>query len=239
MNKLSFSPNFMPRFRACAVLLLSAGTIGFFSPWPGKISAQEDEFAGEKVVHLLQEPRHRTVHHEGDLYLLDVQVNPGDESFAHVHDQAILLTYISLGAGPRDGDVRVNTDYASKPVTHKVSNNGPGLMRILALVNAGNGTLRKDDRPSGFSMAPQEEDNWFRSYRIELAPGESTPVQKHQQPGFVAQAIPGVVHVTREGGITSELSAPGDWVWQKANVGYTVTNAGSVPVAVVINEGRQ
>ena len=220
-------------------LLLSAGTFTISLLWQSATVAQGNEFAGEKVVHLLQEPRHRTVHHDGDLYLLDVQVNPGDESFAHTHDQAILLTYISTGAGPRDGEVRANTDYASEPVTHKVSNNGPGLLRILAFVNAGQGSMRSNDQPSGFADAPQLENNWFRSWRIELAPGASTPMQKHQQAGFIAQATPGLVHVTRDDGITSELDAPGDWAWQKTNVGYMVKNAGTSPVAVVINEGRR
>ena len=219
--------------------LLSAGALTFSLLWQFTAIAQENEFAGEKVVHLLQEPRHRTVHHEGDLYLLDVQVNPGDESFAHTHDQAILLTYISTGAGPRDGEVRANIDYATEPVTHKVSNNGPGLLRILAFVNAGQGTMRGNDQPSGFADAPQLENNWFRSYRIELAPGASTPMQKHQQAGFIAQATPGLVHVTRDDGITSELDAPGDWAWQKTNVGYMVKNAGNSAVTVVINEGRR
>ena len=59
-------------------------------------------------------------------YLLDVRLKPGDESFAHVHDQAILLTYISLAGGPQNGRVEVNIDYASDPLTHKVSNDGPG-----------------------------------------------------------------------------------------------------------------
>ncbi|MEX2131906.1 MAG: hypothetical protein WD772_10495 [Pseudohongiellaceae bacterium] len=222
-----------------AAVALSAGVFCLLPLLQNPVSAQEDEFAGEKVVHLLQEPRHRTVHQDGDLYLLDVQVNPGDESFAHVHDQAILLTYISTGAGPRDGSVSANVDYATTAITHKVGNNGPGLLRILAFVNGGNGIMRNNDQPSGFSDAPQVENNWFRSWRFELAPGASTPMQKHQQTGFVAQGTPGVLHVTREDGITSELDAPGDWAWRNANVGYTVKNAGTAPVIVVINEGRR
>jgi len=203
------------------------------------VFAQDNEFAGEKVLHLLEEPRHRTVHNEGGLYLLDVQVNPGDESFAHTHDQAILLTYISSGAGSREGEVRANIDYASQPFTHKVSNDGPGLLRILAFVNASDGARSADDRPDGFAGEPQLENQWFRSYRIELEPGASTPMQKHQHSGFVAQATEGVVHVTREDGITSELDAPGDWIWRETDVEYTVKNAGTSPVAIVINEARQ
>lgn len=230
----------LKRIFSVFMLVLVATVVNFLLPaLQGTVAAQENEFAGEKVVHLLDEPRHRTVHNEGDLYLLDVQVNPGDISFAHTHDQAILLTYISSGAGPRDGEVGVNIDYATQALTHKVSNNGPGLLRILAFVNGSDGTTSNNDQPMGFNDTPQLENHWFRSYRIELAPGESTAVQKHQQAGFVAQGTEGLVHVAREDGITSELDAPGDWIWRKANVEYTVKNAGSTPVAVVINEGRR
>ena len=45
--------------------------------------------------------------------MLDVSPKPGDESFAHVHDKAILLTYISLAGGPQNAHVGVNIDYAS------------------------------------------------------------------------------------------------------------------------------
>jgi len=222
-----------------SVPVVSAAISFLPETFTGTVSAQENEFAGEKILHLLQEPRHRTVHRDGDLYLLDVQVNPGDISFAHVHDQAILLTRISSGRGPSDGEVSANTDYASEPLTHKVSNNGPGLLRILAFVNGSKGTTSTTDQPSGFNQPPQIENPWFRSYRIELAPGESTPMQKHQQAGFIAQVSEGLVHVSRDDGITLELDARGDWEWRKANVGYSIRNAGNVPVAVVVNEGRR
>lgn len=202
-------------------------------------AADSDEFAGERVVHLLQEPRHRTVHREGDLYLLDVQVNPGDISFAHVHDQAIMLTYISMADGPRDGQIGSNIDYPSEPVTHKVSNDGPGLFRIIALVNdsAGNIDL-ESDRPTGLSGEPDLENAWFRSYRVELAPGEETELQMHKLPSVVVQAVEGLIHVTRDDAVIDELDHPGAWAWRKAGQSYRVRNVGAIPAAVVINEGR-
>ena len=103
--------------------------------------AQGGDSTDEKVVHLLEEPRHRPVHREGNLYLLDVQVNPGDTSFQHIHDQAILLTTIHTGRGPANGPVRSIPEYAYEPLVHNVSNDGPGLLRIIALVNDGDGQL--------------------------------------------------------------------------------------------------
>jgi hypothetical protein len=67
-----------------------------------------------RVVQILQEPRHRQVHRDGDIYVLDVQINPGDMTLQHTHDAAILYNFISTGAGPAGGRVSSNTDYATK-----------------------------------------------------------------------------------------------------------------------------
>ena len=222
-----------------AVLVLTALGISLDKVNPG-ITAQENALSGEKVVHLLQEPRHRTVHRAGGLFLLDVQVNPGDESFQHIHDQAILLTSISSGAGPSNGTVRAITDYATTPLTHNVSNGGPGLLRIIALVNAGSGVAGEPtDRPSGMSSNPDIENSWFRSYRIELDPGEETLLQTHRNSTVIIQGTQGTVHVTREDGITAELDMAGDWAWRDANSPFTIQNRGQTSVAVAINEGRE
>jgi quercetin dioxygenase-like cupin family protein len=202
--------------------------------------AAEAEFPGEKIVHLLQEPRHRTVYNQDGLFLLDVQVNPGDISFPHIHDQAILLTSISSGGGPSNGTVRAITDYASTSLTHKVSNAGPGLLRIIAFVNDGSGVSGDSrDNPSGMPIEPQIENPWFRSYRIELDPGEETPIQTHQNPTVIVQGSDGLVHVTREDGITDELDAPGDWAWRQPDSPFRLRNMGRSSVVVAINEGRQ
>ena len=204
------------------------------------VSAQEQEFAGKKVVHLLQEPRHRTVHQDGDIYLLDVQINAGDTSFPHIHDSAILLTFISSATGPQYGRVSSNTDYATQSHTHEVSNPGPGLMRIIALTNLGPG---EPDlmlgKPRGMTDDPQIENAWFRSYRIMLEPGQETPMQLHSNPSVVVQATVGKVHVSREDGITAELVAMGDWTWRAENGAYLIKNAGTEAVEVVVNEARR
>ena len=106
-----------------AIMFAGAPMERLFSP---KTFAQNDNTVKEKVVHLLEEPRHRTVHREGNLYLLDVQVNPGDTSLQHVHDQAILLTTIHTSRGPSNGLVRSISEYAFEPFTHNVSNEGGG-----------------------------------------------------------------------------------------------------------------
>jgi len=204
------------------------------------LAAQEQDWGGERVVHLIEEPRHRPVHIDGNLYLLDVQLNPGDESFPHVHDAAILLTYISNTDGWIDGRVSSNTDYAKETFTHKIYNNGKHQLRILAFVNFGFARPNLgNDRPSGMGGEPQLENEWFRSYRVELAPGEATELQTHSNPTVVAQVSEGIAHVTRMDGITEELNSRADWAWRDADTPFLVRNVGTEPVTVVINEGRR
>ncbi len=230
----------LPRLRVIFFVLASFLLLVLsLSPISGVFAAEENEFAGERIVHLLQEPRHRTVHNEGDLYLLDVQINPGDISLPHIHDQPIMLTYISMSDGPRDGQIGSNIDYATEAVTHKVSNAGPGLFRIIALVNGSAGNIDlQSDRPDGLSAEPELENAWFRSYRVELAPGEETEVQLHKLPSVIVQVVDGLLQVTRDGEVIDELDHPGNWAWRKAGQSYKVRNVGGIASAVVINEGR-
>jgi len=206
---------------------------------PEQIFALEKTSHDEKVVHLLEEPRHRTVHREGNLYLLDVQVNPGDTSFQHIHDQAILLTSIHTGRGPANGLVRSIPEYAYEPLTHSVSNDGPGLLRIIALVNGGEGVTDDSDANKGVWSDPDIENPWFRSYRLELGPGEQAELPNHINHTVVIQGSAGIVHVTREDGLTRELDSAGKWEWRKPGSPFTVKNMGNLPVIVTINEGRE
>jgi len=193
-----------------------------------------------RVVQILQEPRHRQVHRDGDIYVLDIQINPGDMTLQHTHDAPILYNFISSGAGPSGGRVSSNTDYVTKQFTHQVSNEGPGLFRIIALTNYGPPIAElKSDRPSGLTGEPQVENPWLRAYPMTLAPGQSTDKHTHVNPSLVVQVSDGTVHVTREDGITSELTSMGHWAWRNARSTYQIRNVGSAPVKIVINEARR
>ena len=222
------------------ITCITAALIYFEKPLSlQQVFAFESASAEEKVLHLLEEPRHRTVHREGDLYLLDVQVNPGDTSFQHIHDQAILLTTIHTGRGPANGAVRSIPEYAYEPFIHNVSNDGPGLLRIIALVNGGKGVKDDSDTPEGMRCDPDIENLWFRSYRLKLGPGEQTELQSHDNHTVVVQGSAGVIHITREDGLTRELDSAGNWEWREPGSPFIVKNMGDLPVIVAINEGRQ
>jgi quercetin dioxygenase-like cupin family protein len=204
---------------------------------PAKNTAVGDP---NRIVPILQEPRHRQVHRDGDIYVLDIQINPGDMTLQHTHDAPILYNFISTGTGPAGGRASSNTDYVTKNFTHQVSNEGPGLFRIIALTNYGPPMADpKADRPSGMSGDPEIENPWLRAYSLTLAPGRSTEAQTHHNPSLIVQVAAGLVHVTREDGITSELTSMGSWAWRNAQSTYQIRNVGTAPVKIMINEARR
>jgi len=215
-----------------AALTLLAGALGM----AGGLEAQ-------RTVHILEEPHHRTVLDDGDVRVLDVQINAMDTTEAHTHDFPIQYTFISMGNGSSNGRVSSNTEYRLEPFTHVVNNQGPGLFRIIALGHLGEGEEGEDmltaGRPEGLAGEPQLENPWFRSYRVELAPGQETPVIRHHHDALVVQVTDGKTHVTRDDGITRELTAMGDWAWREMETPYQIRNVGDVPVSIVVNEARR
>jgi quercetin dioxygenase-like cupin family protein len=198
-----------------------------------------DKAFAQRTVMVYEEPRHRVVVTKGDFRLLDVQIIPGDTTLDHTHDSPILYTYISLGNGSAGGRVTANTQYsAEEPFTHRVSNSGPDLFRIIALANYGAGKQGNDDLPEGFTTEPGVENQWFRSYRLELAPGQTTETLRHRNNAVIVQVTPGRVEVSKENGFGAELLREGDWTWRDPGSPYTIRNAGSSPVSVVVNEPR-
>jgi hypothetical protein len=234
---------FRPRLVRAVVALVAFSVPALSGSLCISVAAEPPKLAvgdPNRIVNILQEPRHRIVHRDGDVYVLDIQINPGDMTLRHTHDAAILYTFISTGAGPAGGRLSSNTEYVTKHFTHQVSNDGPGLFRIIALTHYGPPIAdANSDRPSGMKADPEIENPWLRGYSITLQPGESTNLQLHLNPSLIVQASEGLVHVTREDGITSELTSMGDWAWRAARSTYQVRNVGSAQVKIVINEARR
>jgi quercetin dioxygenase-like cupin family protein len=194
----------------------------------------------QRVVVVYEEPRHRVVHDEGDVKLMDIQILPGDTTLNHTHDSPILYTFISSGTGPSGGRVSSNTEYTTQPFTHQVTNAGPNLFRIIAMSHYGPAVADGGDaRPQGIAGDPQLENPWFRSYRIELQPGQQTALHRHSNDVAIVQVTDGRAEVTKENGFHAELMRMGSWTWREASSPYTIRNAGDAPVSIVINEARR
>jgi quercetin dioxygenase-like cupin family protein len=217
-------------------LILLAVPVSSISQSAGGENADFDRV---RTVNIIDEPRHRTVLRDGNLRLLDVQINPGDTTLPHTHDSAILYTFISNGEGPLNGRVSSITSYVTEQYTHRVTNAGPGLFRIIALANYGDAIAVVETDLLKPAMPVQLDNEWFRSYRLELAPGESSPRTIHTYPVAIVQVSDGLVHVTRADGVTQELKAMGDWAWREAGAGYQIHNRSEQAVSLVINEGKR
>jgi hypothetical protein len=205
---------------------------------PAAALAQDEQFAGKRIVPVVQEPRHRVVYQIDDLYLLDVQIQPGDTTLPHTHDSAILYTHLHGPTGPSSGRVISDTRYVQEPLTHEVSNEGPGLLHILALANYGEGRQSKR-QPDGTLGAPVLQNPWFASYRIRLRAGEETGLVRLDNPSVVVQVHDGKIHVTREDGLVEEMNALGNWVWRDSSSPFVIRNLDDDAVEVVVNEARR
>ena len=199
--------------------------------------AQENQFEGKRVVPVFAEPRHRVVHQDGDLYLMDIQIQAGDTTLPHTHDSAIIYTFIHDEDGPAFGRTGSETDYAEKAFTHEVANGGPGLLHIIALLNYGPG-MSSDDSPASVFGEPQLENPWFRSFRVELAPGAETVVTGEADTSVVVQVSEGTARVTRHDGLVEELYRMGSWVWREADSPFSIRNVGTQPIALIVNQAR-
>lgn len=229
--------------------MLLATTAGHAQPAPDVLTeGAPEDFVGltdpVRVVQILGEPRHRTVHRlvtaEGaEVRLLDVQINPGDMTLPHTHDAAILYTFISNGDGPLNGRLSSVTRYVEENYTHRVSNAGPGLFQIIALTSYAEPVTENDNEmPTGLDQAPDIENGWFRAWRVSLAPGETSATIEHHHPAFVVQATEGQLKLERSNNITDELTAAGHWSALTIGQSYTITNQSPEAVIIVIKEAR-
>jgi quercetin dioxygenase-like cupin family protein len=217
----------------------------------------------QKTVPIYQEPRHRLVFEHGPVKILDVQIHPGDTTFYHVHDSAILYVTINnsttdsqnLGgefrniqapanananAPSRAGNVSSVTSYTSQPLTHRVTNVGTGLFRLMAIANYGPGTDSEapEPNPPGDQLA---ENRWFRAWRVQLEPGQSTAWHRSATPVVAVQVVAGEVEVSTRGEDASVLRVmvqPGEWFHGDAGIEYRIRNRGGGPVQVVVVSAR-
>jgi hypothetical protein len=202
------------------------------------LTAGVSGLSAQRIVDVHEEPRHRVVVDRGPVRLIDIQILPGDTTMEHTHETPVLYTYISLGNGIAGGRVTSNTSYALEPFTHRESNSGPSLFRVLALSHGGAASEDDDDRPQGFVAEPTLENEWFRSYRIELPSGAATDTIRHRNDAMIALVSAGRVEVTKANGFGAELTKEGDWTWRDSGTPYVIRNAGASAVSVVVNEPR-
>jgi len=209
------------------------------------------------VVPVHEEPRHPLVLDRGWLRVLDVQIQPGDTTLFHTHTSPI--HYVVIGASRtnaqvlgrpwpaassatavRDpGQAFWTLEYASQPITHRVTNTGEGLFRLIGVTNEGLGIddAATPGRLAGDTLpgAIEAESRWYRRARLILAPGDAADVRSAAGPVLAVQVVPGAVDVIpSEPAERQTIDTPGAWTFHEAGRRYTLRNAGSQPVTLVL-----
>lgn len=207
----------------------------------------------QSPVAVYREPRHRLVWEEGPVRVLDVQIAPGDTTLFHLHDTPMLAVRITVspvdvqvlgagwgGVGPTDrthfypGAIDVDTSYALRPVTHRVTNAGTIPFRLIGITNAGPG-LVAEQRSSGSHLPGTIEHTsaWFEASRLAVPPGANGQWFSASTPLVIVQLGESRVHVERETGAATLLDGTASWVYLAAGTRYRIRNDGTAPGTLV------
>ena len=132
--------------------------------------------------------------------------------------------------------VTSTTSYAQTPATHRIANTGTGIVHALVVVNQTKGTGATTPKDAGFEGTPELTNNWFRSYRFALPPGQSG-THTHKAPAFLVQTSDGTA--VTQGARLRALNQVGDWAFFDAGVAHEMRNTSTATVEFVEVEVRQ
>jgi quercetin dioxygenase-like cupin family protein len=130
-----------------------------------------------------------------------------------------------------------NTGYIDNPVTHRITNVGDRLFHAMVVINETLGDDSMSAEQAGFDLSPEYENDWFRSYRIRLEPGETTPVHEHHTPVVILQGTVG--KGTADGPMDWEFNKPGQWAFYDVGTAHTISNIGDTPMEYLEIEVRE
>jgi len=199
---------------------------------------------------------------DGPIRVLDISIPPGDTTPFHTHDAAVVYVPITVSmtnaqvsggawgaAGPESasklqaGTASSDLLYANHPLTHRVTNVGPGEFRVLEIVNTSSGVATGSGAPIPGDL--QMNSSWFRQSTLVLAAGKHTKWFSAEMP--VVLVVPGA------GPVAVERAAPdiaydapprvtvasGSWTFIPAGARYRVQNDGAGPSTVIVVQVRQ
>ena len=211
--------------------------------------------AAQRVVMVHEEPRHRLIHDTPDLRVLDVQIQPGDTTLFHTHDTPI--TYVTVGTSSTDqmaiggawnntqprtpppgriGAVRAVESYAERPLTHRVTNVGSTLFRLIAVPSRRPGST--EDPVGDLPGEIVGENRWFRHATLSLPPGEASGGHTPASPTVLVLIRDGRVAIEHADGWVTSLEMAGQSVVIDEGDRYWIRNSGAESSDVVIVEVR-
>lgn len=194
--------------------------------------------AGQKVVPVGDEPRHRTVFSNQYVRVIDATVAPGDTTLFHTHTEDNVPVAIS-GSRMRteilDGKTSESTVesgniwFAKGAYTHRITNIGQTTLRFIdAEVLATPGTAASIpvlDKVPGLTMEIDNER--VRVYRVKLGPGQSTGLYSHATAGLTVAITAGRIAVASSDGSQRVTDIrPGEFSWRGGAEAHSIQNLG-------------
>jgi len=212
--------------------------------------------ADETVVPVFEEPLHRLVLERGPVRVLDVQLQPGDTSLYHLHDDPIFYVAIDISeidaqvlgeewrrtrvsAWP-PGGVAHDLGHAEQPLIHRIRNAGDEAFRLIAVTNGGPpAPLAGPGIDAVLPGTVETEVEWFRQSRVILAPGTANGPIRSGFPVVVVQVSPGTAELTLgDAANRAVLSGPGRFVYVDPGRAFGLRNPGGLQVTLVVVEAR-
>lgn len=198
----------------------------------------------QEAVPVHREPRHRLVVDSSRFRVLDVRIPAGDTTRFHIHDTAIL--YVDIGPSPTlaqnlghdwpssspnprlaaVGNVRMDSSYVQQPVTHRVTNAGPGTFRLLAITSAGATSESGRDGPRSLPGEVELRSSWFQQARVHLPSGSMTAWFTSASPVLVVQPLASRIVVECDGDPRHALQGAGGWFLVPARGRCRIHNEG-------------
>lgn len=200
------------------------------------------------VAPMHREPRHHQVLETPGIRVMDVRIRPQDTTLYHHHEFATAYVAIGVsvtdgqpmggawgGARPTDdprrtaGDIDIDSSYVATPLTHRVTNVGASLFRLIAIGVRDNTPVTHAGALPGRIEATS---SWFRQSRLELAAGAGTDWFTATSPTLLLQVLPGGVDVTA-GPTNGRLDAPGTFAFVARGDRYRIRNTGGRPATIL------
>jgi len=192
--------------------------------------------AGQAAVPVHQEPLHKPVFENKAVRIIDLSLQPGQASADHIHANDTASVSISSS----DSQVRVPgsdwgatrairpvgevqlTEYAGKPGTHAVRNNGKTLYRVIGVHNLKlSGWTTTPPLASSGPVKALSSIRSFHTYDVRLAAKQAVD-RTHQQP-TVVMLVTGSATLTRAAAAPTKLDASQRWAVLNAGEAFKLT----------------
>jgi len=200
--------------------------------------------AEEKPVPTTEEPYHRTVFQNAYVRMIDVRMDQGVRNKFHVHAVPTVIVYLTKvtnqsevwgtpGTSPRHtipGDSRY-ANYDEKPLTHRVTNEGPGEFRVWDIELLRPLPAGPFPPPGAAAMKPKWEEKRVRSSNVLLDPGASLTLKPGPCAHLVVPIGSGLV-------ATGRTMTAGEFMFFAPETGVELKNTGKEKLDVVVLELR-